>query len=402
MIRPERRTRADLATVGLITVAVLLVSAVIWWHSDVRATVSHPAAEPIAAVHPPDTVPTALQEAWRAPSPATPQPVVAGPAVVTAAEGEVLGRDPVTGEVHWRYARDLPLCTVGSEWQRAIAVYRTSHNCSEVTSLEGATGKRGPQRNSDVPFGTRLLSGGDYVTATGRGLFETWRSDLVRTQQYGVPHAPKNPDNNLERPECEYSSIAVGRERVGVIEECPRAPGDRITVLKAHPEDGAHPEEVLSTTLAGSNAGVVAVTETRVAVALYDRSELVVYDASGTVRGRFPLRATQPPPPQGGVRIESTTGDRVIYWHTGGNTVALDPATLKPMWTVSGTLGSGTVVASKLLIPVPGGIAVHDPADGTRERLISVDRRGYRGDLELGSAGGVLLEQRGNTLVALR
>ncbi|MDR7302874.1 Rv3212 family protein [Haloactinomyces albus] len=402
MVRPERRTRADLTAVVLIVVAVLIASAVVWWHSDARATISQPAAEPAAEVHPPAAVPTTLREAWRAPSPATPQPVVAGPTAVTAANGEVLGRDPVTGEVRWRYARDLPLCTVGSEWRRAIAVYRKSHNCSEVTSLEGSTGKRGPQRNSDVPFGTRLLSDGTYITATGSRVFETWRSDLVRTQQYGIPHALKNPDNNLQRPECRYSSIAVGHERVGVIEECPRAPGDRITVLKARPEDGENPETVFSTVVAGSNASVVAVAEKRVAVALYDRSELVVYDTSGDVRGRFPVHLPPPSPPEANVRVESTTGAARVYWHAGSSTVALDPTTLAPVWTVADTRGAGIIVAGELLLPVPNGIAVHDPRTGARQRIIPVQRQEHRGEIELGSVGGVLLEQRGNTLVALR
>lgn len=402
MVRPERRTRGDLAAVVLIVVAVLVASAVLWWYSDARATISQPAPEPTAPARPAAAVPATLEEAWRAPSPATPEPAVAGPTAVTAAGGEVLGRDPATGEVRWRYAREIPLCTVGTEWGRAIAVYRKSHNCSEVTSLAGATGKRGPQRNSDVPFGTRLLSDGTYVTATGRRLFETWRSDLVRTQQYGVPHAVKNPGNNMDRPACEYASIAVGDGRVGVVEECPRAANDRITVLKARPEDDENPEEVLSTLVAGSQASVVAVTETRVAVALHDRSELVVYGTAGKVRGRFPLPLPEPTSPEADVRVESTTVAGRIYWHTGSGTVALDPATLAPSWTVADTLGPGTVFAGRLLIPVPEGIAVHDPDTGARKRVVPVDRGGYRGEIGLDSVGGVLLEQRGETLVALR
>ena len=40
----------------------------------------------------------------------------------------------------------------------------------------------------------------------------------MRTQQFGIPPQLKNPKNNLERPDCTYSSIAVGHDRAGVIE----------------------------------------------------------------------------------------------------------------------------------------------------------------------------------------
>lgn len=402
MIRPERRTRGDLTAVVVIVVVLLVGSGVLWWNSDARATVSQPAPEAVPFPQPPEAVPSTLREAWRAPSPTTPEPVVAGPVAVTARGGEVVGRDPATGEVRWRFARDIPLCTVGSEWGRAIAVYRKSHNCSEVTSLRGSTGELGPQRNSSAPFGTRLLSDGDRITATGRQTFETWRSDLVRTQRYGLPTDIKNPDNNLKRPECDYSSLAVGEGRVGVIEECPNAPGDRITVLKASPEDDEQPEEVFSSLLGSSRAAVVAVTKNRVAVVLRDRSEMVVYDSDGTRRSSHPVRLPAPSPPEANVRVESTTLADKVYWHTGTDTVALDPRTLSPLWTVPDTLGSGTVFAGELLVPVRGGLAVHDPNTGARLRVTPVERGDHRGPVRLDSVGGVLLEQRGDTVVALR
>ncbi|GAA0538145.1 hypothetical protein GCM10011581_05070 [Saccharopolyspora subtropica] len=401
MVRPERRTRTDLAAVALILVAVVVSAAALWWYSDARATVSQTAARPLPDVPEATGVPAALTEIWRAPSPATPVPVVAGPAVVTGQGQEVLGRDPLTGRAAWRYARDIPLCTIGSEWDRAIAVYRKSHNCSEVTSLRGTTGVRGPQRNSDAEFGTRLLTDGTYVTATGRRSFESWRSDLVRTQQFGMPPAVKNPDNNMTRPGCTYSSIAVGEERVGIVEDCPRELG-RITVIKAHPQDDEKPEEVFSVGLGSTSAAVVAVTDERVAVVLRDRGEVVVYDTSGRTVARYPVR-TGTPESQANVRVEATTtGDHRIFWHTGTDTLALDPATLTPLWTAPDTLGPAIRFAGRLLVPVADGLAVLDPATGNRDRVIPVDRAGYPGPVELNAVGPVVLEQRGDTLVALR
>ncbi|MGP4019193.1 Rv3212 family protein [Saccharopolyspora sp. 5N708] len=400
MVRPERRTKADLAVVALIVVAVLVGGAVIWLNSDARATVSETAAQPVPEPPEATSIPTTLTEAWRATSPVTPVPVVAGPAVVTGAGNEVLGHDPITGRIVWRYSRDLPLCTIGAEWDRALAVYRKSLNCSEVTSLLGPTGVRGPQRNSDAEFGTQLLADGTYVTATGQRSFESWRSDLVRTQQFGMPPAVKNPNNDMARPDCTYSSIAVGDERVGVVEQCPQEQG-RITVLKAHPEDDEKPEEIFSVGLGSAAAGVVAVTDERVAVILRDRSEVAVFDNAGAEVAHFPVRVG-PPDLRANVLVESTAKGHRIYWHTGADTVALDPTALTPLWTSPDTLGPGVGFAGKMLVPVRDGLAVLDPITGNRERVIPVDRAGYTGPVQLSAVGPIILEQRGDTLVALR
>lgn len=478
MVRPERRTRADLAAVALIAVVVLVGATVLWLRSDARATQSDSTDAPPVAVDAPATVPAELTETWRARSTATPEPVVSDSVVVTGEDGAVVGHDPLTGEQRWRYARDIPLCTVGAEWEHAIAVHREGAFCNEVTSLEGSTGKRGPQRNSDARAGTRLLSDGDYVTATGQETIASWRSDLVRTQQYGIPPAPKTPDNNIPRPGCSYGSTAVGSGRVAFIEDCPREVGSRITVIKAHPEDDEDPEEVFSVGVGEENASVVGVTRNHTAVLLRDRAQVLIYsNSTASVQDQFTVPAGVGPAPSDGVErqaperlwtvnirperggdvqrtartlatelsrfdprltresilaglagtppgeayrvaslsdgeyqqvadrledLDGVTFGGVFYWYTGTATVALDAATFKPMWTVPGTLGPGTLFGAEAVIPVPGGLAVHDRMSGAFIRLLPVDRQGYEGPIALNTAGDVLLEQRGDSLVALR
>jgi hypothetical protein len=404
VVRPERRKRADLIAVVVIVLVVLAASLVLWQRSDIHATESDTAAparaEPAAAEVPPD-----LHEVWSAPSPATPLPTVAGPAAVTGEGNQVQGRDPATGQVRWSYTRDLPLCTVGSSWGRALAVYSKGHNCSEVTSLFGTNGERGPSRNSDTGFGTELLDDGRYVTATGHDIIETWRADLVRTQQYGVPTDIKNPHNNIKRPECRYSSVAVGQGRVAVTEQCPGIPVDRLTLLKAQPNSDEKPQEVMSLQLPSGQASVVATDEHHTAVLLRDRGELQVWDDNThQISGTFPVPASAPPPrgePDGTANERTIRGPR-IYWYTGEDVVALDRATLNPLWTVPDALGPGTGFGGKLLVPVQGGLAVHDPNTGARERVIPVDRHGYSGPVDLNAIGATALEQRGPTVVALR
>lgn len=402
MVRPERRTKGDIAAAVSLVIVVLVGATVLWWHSDARATRSQPAAAPIPERTAAGAVPQRFEERWRAESPATTRPVVAGSAVVTGRGSEVAGRDPVTGEPAWRYARDLPLCTVGAEWDRALAVYRKEHNCSEVTSLRGPDGVRGPQRNTDAEFGTQLLSDGTYVTATGRDLVESWRSDLVRTQQFGVPTAVKNPDNNVPRPDCTYSSAAAGQERVALIEECPRESTDRITVLKAHPEDSEEPEEAVTTLVGSSSAEVVAVSEQRVAVLLPDLGRLQVFsNTSGSLVAEHPVRVGDDRPADGPVRTPETTDGRYLYWNTGADTLALDPDQLTPVWTLPDALGPGAHFGGRLLVPVAEGLAVVDPDTGERLRTVPVDRGDHSGPIRLSTAGPVLLEQRGDTVVAL-
>ncbi|SDP83514.1 hypothetical protein SAMN04487905_11025 [Actinopolyspora xinjiangensis] len=403
MVRPERRTRTDIVVALLLTAAVLLGAGTLWWFSSARATDLVTATDPVERIPRAESVPRELEPIWRAPSAATTHPVVAGPAVVTGDGGEVVGRDPKSGEIRWRYSRDLDLCTVGAEWGNAIAVYRTAHNCSAVTSLRGSDGTRGPQRNTDVGFGTRLLSDGSYVTATGERLFETWRSDMVRTQQYGIPTDIKIPDNNLNRPNCDYSGTAVGDRRVAVIAECRGAPADRLTVLEANPEDGEQPEEVMTTLLGGDRAGVVAVSRKRVAVVLRDSAELVIYDMSAKQRESYDVRLNGSERPDQTVRVEPTSeGGGGIYWYTGRDTVALDAGTLRPRWTVRDTLGTPDTMAGRQLVPVEGGLALHDSATGERLGEIPIDRGETTGPVRTETVGDVVLEQRGDTVFAYR
>ncbi|SFT74580.1 hypothetical protein SAMN04487904_10773 [Actinopolyspora lacussalsi subsp. righensis] len=402
MVRPERRTKSDIAVTLLLTVAVLSGAGTLWWFSSARATELHTADRPIEPVPSARTVPEDLNPVWRAPSSATPHPVVAGPAVVTGNDGAVVGRDPATGEIRWRYSRERELCTVGSEWGNAIAVYRTAHHCSAVTTLHGSDGERGPQRNSDVGFGTRLLSDGSYVTATGQRLFETWRSDMVRTQQYGTPTDIKNPDNNLSRPNCDYSATAVGDRRVAVIAECAGSARDRLTVLRANPEDGEQPEEVMTTLLGGERAGVVAVNRERVAVVLRDSATLVIYDMSGKRRASYDVRLGATPDRGSAVRVEATSGSAGTYWYTGRDTIALDESTLRPRWTVRETLGTPAAMAEDLLVPVEGGLAVHDSAAGEKLGEIPIDRKSTTAPVRVATVGNVVLEQRGDTVFAYR
>lgn len=441
--RTKFHRKRDVLVAALIAVVVLVGGLLLWQSSDTRATTDQTYAGTMTSPARPTEFPPSLAEVWRAKSPATPEPVAVGPAVVTGDGGEVAGRDPLTGEVRWRYTRDLPLCTIAAAWQMAVAVYAKSDNllpdddprkkggCSEVTALWPATGQRGrpPRdgeqsdkpfqgtRNSDAELGTRLLSDGSYVTATGSRLLTTWRSDLVQTMEYGTLPAIVNP-NKQPRTGCTYGTVSVVTGKIAVIERCPTDPSDRLTVYKATGEENKSDEPVVvASVVVGKGAQVVAMSEQCrlnpantdevqqcTAVALPDPNRLVVYNEKGEQVTSYPLSIgvndLAEEPSDHTVAVNRATG--AVYWFTGSKTIALSMDDLRPLWTVDRALGPGTAFAGKILVPVQGRMAVLDPATGEQLTSTPIDRDGYDGLVTMSKIGPIVLEQRGDTLVALR
>ncbi|MBW0117549.1 Rv3212 family protein [Pseudonocardia abyssalis] len=409
---PERRSRRDLVAAGVIAAVLAALVVTVSVTSDVAGTTDRVAEVPIEIPPPASGAPVAFAQAWEAASPGTPVPVVAGPAVVTADGSTVSGRDARTGEERWSYARDLPLCTVGAgfpgvEAGRVLAVYANGEDpgagdgtyCSEVTMLQGDTGARVGARNPDARPGTRLLADQTYVLATGTDHLEVWRSDLVRTLEYGVVPAQEQVGRQ-PRPGCTHGSTALGGRRVAVLERCPDDATDRLTVLAADGADGAEkPEEEFSVLLPGSGAAVVAVSDEQVAVALPDPARLVVYDAAGVQLSVSEVDGEVVDPP-GGV-VPTSADDSHRYWFTGSSVLALDAGQLALLWTFPDALGPPVRYGIDLLVPVEGGIRVLDPDRGTPERFLPVDRPDPGAPVVPAVDGDVLLEQRGDRVAAL-
>ena len=400
--------RRDKVLAAAITVAFLLTASLVWATSATRATTSNVAAAGPAVPPAPSVVPGSLAEIWQARSAAAPVPIANANTVVTADGGEVAGRDPITGKIRWNYTRDLQLCTVAAAWSKVNAVYRHVGvnglgGCSEVTQLDPATGRRTAQRNGDAEFGTRLVSDGSHVTTTGTKLLNSWRDDLVKTMEYGEVRALVKP-NAQPRKGCTFGTVAAAAGNVGVIERCPGDPGDRLTVYKSSGGEADEPKPVFSSVLAGRSAKVVAMSGESTAVALPEQKLLVIYGIDGNQRAAYPLDLpagdlAQDPP--GGVETTSVT-ESAVYWFTGTKTLALSIGDLTPRWTLDSAAGPGITFANQLVVPIKGGLAVLNEKDGSTIRTIGVDRRGYTGPVQLGTIGPVLLEQRGDTLAALR
>ncbi|MBV8930443.1 MAG: hypothetical protein JO152_15085, partial [Mycobacteriaceae bacterium] len=181
MIRPERRTRADLLAALAIAVVVAVAAVLIWWTSDARATINRPAATPIPNVAQARAVPASLDQLWSAPSPKSDGPVVIDGAVVTGDGHDMAGHDPATGAQRWLFARDRDLCGISYIYNLAVAVYPDSRGCGQVSTVDASTGQRGPTRSGYADKQVTLSSDGTTVLAAGGTRVEMWRSDMVRT-----------------------------------------------------------------------------------------------------------------------------------------------------------------------------------------------------------------------------
>ncbi|GLY54647.1 hypothetical protein [Lentzea sp. NBRC 102530] len=409
------RTRADFIAVALIAVVSITASVLTWAFSDARATTSVTGPSSFEQLPDVANLPPSLAEVWRAPSGATLSPVVVQTAsketgeekpstVVTGTGGEVHGRDPLTGDVRWTYSRDLPLCTVSTAWGRAMALYSKGTNCSELTSLDGVTGERRAQRNGDAETGTALLNEGSHLITTGSKFVEVYRrDDLVRSLEYGGLRAIVNP-NKQPRVGCTYGSVAVTTGKFAMIERCPEDASDRVTILKPNPDKSDEPKVFGSSVTGAKNAQVVAITEKLVAVAVPNPSRVVVYDAeTGNQINEAPIDVPESDftdPPNHVSRVFTTKTN--AFWFTGSRTVSLSLETLTPLWTANDTLGAGTTLAGRALIPVKDGLRVFEQATGAVVGTFRVNREGHTGPVQLATAGPVVLEQRGETLVALR
>ncbi|MGE2836449.1 hypothetical protein [Mycobacterium sp. SMC-4] len=402
MVKPERRTRADLVAAAAIAAVVVLVAVVVWWNSDVRATVSRPAASAVPSLEDATTVPASLTQLWTAPSAATTQPLVVAGAVVTGQGSSVDGRDPVTGEVLWTYARDLELCGVSWVYSYAVAVYPDRRGCGQVSTIDAETGSRGPSRTSYADREVQLAADGTTVLSWGSTRLELWRSDMVRMLSYGALDAPIKPDVPAT-PLCRLVSAAASSSAVSVFEACGNQSDLRLTLLRpSDEEDVPEVQYVQQNGVSdGSGARVVAVAGTTTAVYVSTPAPRVdIIDDTGTT-----IASTVVTTPAAPDAVTSRVGDLITWW-TGDTLMVFSGKDLQYKYSVAAAgdnapIGPATMMAGRLLVPVTGGYDVFDALTGAGDRHIPLQRPHIDGPVVPAVAGETLLEQRGDEIVAL-
>jgi hypothetical protein len=403
MVKPERRSRGDVLGAAAIAVVVALAAALIWWTSDARATVSRIAG--VAVPTPPAArdVPGTLRQLWTAASPATAAPVVVGGTVATGEGRRVDGRDAGTGESRWSYTRDTDLCGLSWVYHSVVAVYRDDRGCGQVSGLNSATGSRGPARSSYADPRVRLSSDSMTVLSIGDTRLELWRSDLVRVLTYGETDARVKPVNRGLQSGCTLVSAAASSSAVSVLENCANPAGLRLVLLRPGKDDDEPQQKIVPEPGTEAGARVLAVWENNTAVYLPGgsgaRPRVEVVDETGATVSSTPLRE----PPSNAAAV-SQAGSLITWW-IGDSLMVFDAGRFALRYTIAAgaktPLGPAVMMAGRLLVPVTGGIGVYDPLSGTNERYIAVDRAPSTGAVVPAVAGSWVVEQRGDTVVAL-
>jgi outer membrane protein assembly factor BamB len=404
VLAPERRTRADIYAAVAIALAVVIAIIIVWSISDARSTTSKPAAQ--SATQPPAAaqLPQSLRELWHAPDGTALRALTSGGVAVTGDGGTVAGLDPVTGKQLWKYQRDMPLCGVEAQYGTAVATYRDQRGCSQTTMLAADSGARRTARSSYMDHAIMLTSDGTYFLAQGSDRLEVWRSDLVRTLEFGYVDAPVNTKTQ-PRTGCTLLSSGSSSTRLAVLERCPGDGSDRLSVQNPAPKDATVPEEYGSHVLtepgaAVDGARVIAVSDNRVALYLPGTAtsapEFEIYDAAANSVAEHQLTAPLSPD-------TSTTHIGSAYLvYTGGSLIALNATTFDPMWSSTDALGSPALMADQIIVPVAGGIAALNPETGAETTRIPVQRSNYNGGpISLAVVGNTILERRGGQLYAL-
>jgi hypothetical protein len=410
MVRPERRTKGDIAAAVTIAVVVAVVGSLIWWTSDARATISRPAAVPAPNPTPAREVPASLHQLWTAASPATNAPLVVGGSITTGNGRQVDGRDPATGESRWSYARDTDLCGVSWVYHYAVAVYKDDRGCGQVSTLDGSTGRRGAARSGYADQRVHLSSDGTTVLSAGNTRLELWRSDMVRMLAYGETDARVKPTSRGLHSGCTLESAAASSSTVAVLEACSNQADLRLVILRPGKEDDEPQQHLVQQPgiRPGSGARVLTVSENNTAVYLPGTSgaqpRVVVIDETGAT-----VDSTLLAKPPSSSAVVSHAGNLVTWW-TGDSLMVFDASNLIRRYTIAAgdtvaPVGPGVMMAGQLLVPVTGAIGVYEPLTGANSRYIPVDRPPTV--MAPGTAvvpvvaGSRVFEQRGDTVVAL-
>lgn len=410
MVKPERRTRVDLAVSAAILVVVVVAAFVAWNVGSASKAVSETAPAPSTVPASLVELPAALREAWTASSD-RPALSLNGSLVLTRG-GEVAGHDPATGQRTWRYQRESDVCGLMDNAGLVLAFYRDVRGCGEVMALDPATGHRRASRTGREDHDVTLTGDGNYAVVQGPTRVDVFRSDLVRTVEYGKPDVPVNPGVQ-PRSGCTIGSALPAGASIAVLEACPTEPFPRLTVIGASPKEAAEPQETSSVVSPDLGAAAPEGAE---------RARLITATANGAVvyvpaqEGR-PARVTSVDPRGRTIRsVDVTTGPGgaprdvpvlteagIAAFYTGTSTVVIDAASLAAEMVIPGTLGPGAVVGGQLVVPGPTSLTAYDLTTRAMTRSTAIAKPGYTdGPVLLAEVGTTLLAQWGSTVQAYR
>jgi outer membrane protein assembly factor BamB len=327
-----------------VTVALLVVAALLWRGSDAAATQSTTAAP---ADVPTGTPAGAVSRAWSADGRLIPDTVVQEGVVLVGSTHGVRALDVTTGREAWHYTRsNARMCGLTATDGVAVAVFATANRCDEAVALVADTGVRKWTRSVNFVPDVRLSSTEGIVLASSPGGFVVL--DPVGDGERWHHTAPGA---------CRILGAQAGDAGIAVLEHCAGADGVQLRLFGGYAGekhwnlDIAVPEaEASEARLLGAD-GVVTVI---VGGELQVRSA-----ANGTILSRQPA----------GGRVEQRSAGGVPFLLVDGELRALDPATGAVRWTTP-AIGLPTAAAedagkpASVLVPEADAFVRRNPATG--------------------------------------
>lgn len=400
MNTPLRRTRGDLIATGVIAGVSALLLGTAFFTAPARDAHLVSAEEEQQDYGQLAVVPKSFSEGFSLPDTSgRDQPLVASGMVITYNDNTLTATTP-EGETVWTYERPNELCLVDQAWGKVVATYRDNAGCGDVVAIDAKTGKYAGTRSAIAPDNVVRLASNDRVGYASSERAEVWRSDLVRTVEYGHVEAKQEPD--MQPNECTLTSALTRTELVAVTEICDD--GAYLRLQEATPEDSRKPEVVADVEIS-PDAYLVSISQE--AAAVYDptTSEVRGYDKEGTnISSSSVPQMDSPEVGPDGIIKNLPVADlphHMTYWENN-SLLLMEPAALAVTGVFQGALGTGFSAGEKLLYASDSGIAVVDWDKNAVDKIIPVDRGDYSGPVHISSAGATVVEKRGDEVVVMK
>lgn len=404
--QPLRRTRGDLIATVIITVVAIALFLGAVFSAPIRGAELTTADEPYSPAGEMSAIPQELTETFSLPNAAVPgvhAPLTAG-GLAIANDGQRVSAHAPDGTEVWSYGRDnADICSLNTAWDKVVVAYRTGVGCGDVVSIDAATGEYDGTRSAIASENPVAVSSNDRVGIVGAERVELWRSDMVRTVEYGQVDAEQEPDLQ-PHPECTITSALTRTELLAVTEVCPGDPSATwLRFQEATPEDAREPEMIHSELIQNPDARLVSIGSNAATVYVPGAApQLVSINQDGEETHRQPVEPSphyeSSAPPTAAAAADLP---HHMTWFDGARLYLLTPSNLAVDHVFDDAVGTGVAVAERLLYPTATGISVANWTTGEIENEIPVDRGGYDGPVSLGLAGNTLLEQRDGELVGL-
>ena len=339
-VAPERRTRRDLVTAGVIAVVMVVTAAAVLLSGSAAGSQLRAAGSEQPEYGPATEPPTSLQPLWSHES-ADPGPPLTtkGTLVTVSPDGVLVGRDAGSGEERWSYTHAGRFCAGAFYADRLVAAFDGASGCSDVTSLDPTRQEYASTRQSAFADSMELTASWRHVLAFSPDRLEIWRDDLVRTVEYGAVSAPQEAGMQ-PRAGCTLVTADLTDERFAVSERCPGEESVRLTISETVPEDNRAPEEIASEPTGADGLWIIEVTEQGV-LALRNQGPdwTVEWFTSPTEHSTVLVLEGEPgvlPSPL------SVSGDSAqVRWFDGRSTHAFDGPSGRHSWTLGASTGPG-------------------------------------------------------------